>query len=197
LGRNSEKIDPRETGTWQSGITNQEMRALFGELMGDWVHVEEIMIDMMDLLVFPDADIRLDVTKKARGFLPGQQILRAISSNNTRAKVMSALLNHYPGNDKKKLDPRYEAVISEFQSLANMRNDFLHGLWWTKADGNVYLQSENTETTIFNRRRRIPKKDFERFLARCGSLSRAVKALELREYRESDEHKEARADSEA
>ena len=37
----SEDIDPRESGTWRSGISNPEMRALFGELIGDWVHIEE------------------------------------------------------------------------------------------------------------------------------------------------------------
>jgi hypothetical protein len=185
----SEKIDSREVGRWASGITNPEMQALFGSIIGDWVHVEEAVIDLLDLLIFPDADIQLATMKRARGFLPGQQIFRAINSNNTRAKVMLALLNHYPSNDKKKLDGRYEAVISEFQSLSNARNDYLHGLWWTKSDGNVYLQTENVELSIFNKKRRIPQKDFDRFIERCNALERAIEALRLKEYRASGEWK--------
>ena len=173
----SEDIDPRKSGTWRSGISNPEMRALFGELIGDWVHIEESMITMMDLLLYPDVDTRLDATKRARGFSPGQQILRPISSNNTRAKVLRALLNHNPGNDRRKLDPRYEAVITEFQSLANARNDYLHGLWWTKADGNAYLQTENVEFHTFNRKRRIPKKDFERLLPARGERESRASVL--------------------
>ena len=52
----SEKIDPRESGTWRSGISNPELRALFGELIGDWVHIEQAMIAVMDLLLYPDVD---------------------------------------------------------------------------------------------------------------------------------------------
>jgi hypothetical protein len=100
----SEKIDSRETGTWRGGIANLEMQTLLGELIGDWVHIEEAMITIMDLLIYPDVDTRLGAAQKARGFSPAQQILRPISSNNTRAKVMSALLSHYPGDDKRKLD---------------------------------------------------------------------------------------------
>jgi hypothetical protein len=185
----SEKIDSREAGLWRSGITNPAMCSLLGEIIGDWVHIEEVMINMMNLVIFPDANERMNVSKKARGFLPGRQIFRAISSNGGRVKIMTALLAHYPGNDKKKLDSRYEDVISEFQSLVNARNDYLHGLWWTKADGNVYLQTENLETTMFNRKRRIPKIDFEQFMKRCLALRQAIDVLELKEYRGSDERK--------
>ncbi len=79
------------------------------------------------------------------GFSPGRQIFRPISSNNTRAKVLLALLNLFSGNDRKKPDPIYEHIISEFQTLAGLRNDYLHGLWWTKNNGDVYLQIENVE----------------------------------------------------
>ncbi len=104
---------------------------------------------------------------------------------------MSALLSHYPGNDKRNLDSRYGAVIAEFQSPANARNEYLHGLWWTKADGHVYLQTENIEISIFNSKRRILRKDFERFIQRCTSLTRAIDALELSEYRTRNERRTA------
>jgi len=165
------------------------MQALFGELIGDWVHIEEAMIDFLDLLLYPDADAKLEINKKSRGFSPGQQIFRPLGSNGARVKVMSALLRFFPGNDRRKNDPSYEAVISEFQSLTNLRNDYLHGLWWTKANGAVYLQTENVEISIFNRKRPIPKKDFEIFLKRCSALRRTIDALELKEYRASDERR--------
>jgi hypothetical protein len=77
----TQKIDPKETGTWVSGITNSEIATLFGTLMSDWVHIEEAMVDLMDILVLPDVDLRLAAGQKARGFLPGQQIFRSMSAN--------------------------------------------------------------------------------------------------------------------
>jgi hypothetical protein len=148
----TKKIDPRETGTWVAGIRNQEMLTLFGELISDWVHVEEAMIDVIVLSIFPDSDIRRQVENRSRGFLPGRQIFRPISSNGTRAKVMVSLLTHFPGNDRKKSDPIYERIVSEFQSLVALRNDYLHGLWWTKHTSDVYLQTENVEQISFNQR---------------------------------------------
>jgi len=185
----SEKIDPGESGRWRSGIAGADMCALFGALISEWVHVEESMIDFIDLLLYPNADLRLKVDKAARGFAAGRQVFRPIGSNGGRVKVMSALLAFYPGNDLKRLNPRFREVITEFQSLTNLRNDYLHGLWWTKFDGNVYLQTENVEESMFNKKRRIPKKDFERFNSRCTSLQRMIEALELIEYRASDERK--------
>jgi hypothetical protein len=74
----TKKIDPRETGTWVAGIRNQEMLTLFGELISDWVHVEEAMIDVIVLSIFPDSDIRRQVENRSRGFLPGRQIFRLV-----------------------------------------------------------------------------------------------------------------------
>ena len=177
----SEKIDPKETGTWTAGVRNQEILVLFGEIFSDWVHVEEAMIDIMDALVFPDGQSLRLVENKSRGFSPGRQIFRTISNNNTRAKVLLSLLNDFPGNDRKRTDPVYEEIISEFQSLANLRNDYLHGLWWTKLNGDVYLQTENKEaTTFFNQRRRIPKADFQSFLTRMPKLIRKIEKTAIK-----------------
>lgn len=173
----SEKIDPRETGTWIAGIRNKEIIFLFGEIFSDWVHVEEAMIDMVDVLIFPDGKTLRQVENELRGFSPGRQIFRPISSNNTRAKVLLALLNYFPGNDRKKSDPIYEHIISEFQTLAGLRNDYLHGLWWTKNNGDVYLQIENVEQISFNRKRRIPKADFQSFLNRMGKLMKDIDTM--------------------
>jgi hypothetical protein len=189
----TQKIDPKETGTWVSGITNSEIATLFGTLMSDWVHIEEAMVDLMDILVLPDVDLRLAAGQKARRFLPGQQIFRSMSANGVRAQMMQNLLCHYPGNSEKKQDPIYKRVISEFQSLVNLRNDYLHGLWWTKDNGTVYLQTENLELTFYNRKRRIPKTDFESFIARGRQLTRDIEAIQLKEYRVSDERREALA----
>lgn len=185
----SEKINPRETGTWRAGITNPDLLKLFGEIFSDWVHTEEAMIPLIDVLVLSDVDIRLTAAKMARGFSPGRQIFRSMNANKPRGQMMANLLNHYPGNDAKKKDPIYERAIKQFQSLVTLRNDYLHGLWWTKSDGEVYLQTENVEETMFNRKRRIPRKDFESFIRRMTKLRRDVEAIEIKEYRVSDERR--------
>ena len=72
----SEKIDSRETGTWRGGIANLEMQTLLGELIGDWVHIEEAMITIMDLLIYPDV-IRVSASAKSERFLTGPTNIEA------------------------------------------------------------------------------------------------------------------------
>jgi hypothetical protein len=112
-------IIPAETGTWRAGIYNPEMLALFGTIMSIWVHIEETMIEVVDLLVFVDHDIRRAVGRKTRGHMPGRQIFRSISANGVRVRMMLNLLRQFIGNYQK--DPLYDDVISEFQSLVNLR----------------------------------------------------------------------------
>jgi hypothetical protein len=45
------KLSP-ESGTWAAGIRNSEMLSLFGDIVSAWVHVEESMIEVMEMLVF-------------------------------------------------------------------------------------------------------------------------------------------------
>jgi hypothetical protein len=145
---------------------------------------------LMNLLVFVD-HVRRDVKKKTRGHLPARQIFRSISANGVRAKVMLNLLGQFIGNYQK--DKLYDKAISEFQSLVNLRNDYLHGLWWTKDDGNVYLQTENLNEFSFNRKKHIPEKDFTTFIKRAVALEPLVREITQKEYNLSQAKKEADA----
>lgn len=177
-----------EPGTYGAGIRNAEMLELFGVIMSDWVHIEEAMIEVMNLLVFVDFDIQRLAADRANGFLPGRQIFRSMSANRVRAKMMLNLLHQYPGNATK--DDLCDDIIKEFQRLVNLRNDYAHGLWWTKEDGRVFLQTENVDVMSFNKKKHIPKSQFESFNQRAGKLMRDIEALQLKDYRRSTERKE-------
>jgi hypothetical protein len=177
-----------EPGTYGAGIRNAEMLELFGVIMSDWVHIEEAMIEVMNLLVFVDFDIQRLAASRGNGFLPGRQIFRSMRANGVRAKMMLNLLNQYPGNATK--DELCDDIIKEFQRLVNLRNDYAHGLWWTKEDGRVFLQTENIDVMSFNRKKHIPKSQFESFNQRAGKLMRDIEALQLKDYRRSTERKE-------
>jgi hypothetical protein len=184
-------LQPRlspETGTWAAGIRNSEMLSLFGDIVSAWVHVEESMIEVMEMLVFFNHDVRRFAEQRANGFLPGRQIFRSMSANGVRVKTMLNLLQTYVGNDNK--DPLFDHTIREFQSLVRMRNDYLHGLWWTKENGNIYLQTENVDELAFNRKRRFGKAEFESFLERVGKLLENIGDLAIKEYEASNEKKE-------
>src|SRR4051812_8632105 len=90
-----------EDGSYSGGIHVPEMLVLYGALVSQWVFIEEEMIEVVNLLVFVDHDIRDAVTKKTRGWLPGRQIFRSISANGVRAKLMRNLLGQFIGNHKK------------------------------------------------------------------------------------------------
>ena len=120
---------PEGEGSYSGGIHDPEMLTLFGIIMASWTHIEEMMIDVVNLLVFVDHDIRRAVAKKTNGHLPGRQIFRSMSANAVRAKMMQNLLRQFIGNHKK--DDVYDEIISEFQTLSNRRNEYIHGLSWT------------------------------------------------------------------
>jgi hypothetical protein len=76
---------------------------MFGRIVSDWVFLEEEMIEVINLLVFVDYDIRRQASEKTREFMPGRPIFRSIGANGVRVKLMRNLLGQFIGTLKKTL----------------------------------------------------------------------------------------------
>jgi hypothetical protein len=179
------------TGTFRGGICNPEFLLLFGSIISSWVHLEEEMIDVVNLLVFVDHDIRRAAATKTRGHMPGRQIFRSISANGVRTKMMRNLLGQFLGNYTK--NSLYDDVISEFQCLVNLRNDWLHGLWWTLEDGRVFLQVENVNEFSFSSKKEVKKEALEDFIKRSNKITKLIREINIKEYNTSETKKAADA----
>lgn len=166
-----------------SGIHSPKMLELFGRIVSDWVFLEEEMIEVVNLLVFVDYDIRRAAEQKTRGWLPGRQIFRSIGANGVRVKLMRNLLGQFIGNIKK--DALYDEVLAEFQSLVNLRNDYIHGMWWTSSDGRIFLQIENVNELGFDVKKEVKQQDFESFIVRKNGIAGKIHQIKLKEYHES------------
>ncbi|HEV7635319.1 MAG TPA: hypothetical protein VGO54_07790 [Bradyrhizobium sp.] len=179
------KISTKEPlgGAYTSGIHNVPMLMKFGLIASTWPQVEEEMIELLNFLIFVDYDTRHEISKKTRGHMPGRQIFRSISANGVRAKVMHNLLKQFVGNIDK--DPMYDFVISEFQTLVNLRNDYLHGLWWTYQDGRVFIQTENIHEMSFNSMGEVLENDFTSFLERSSKIRGLISQINTEEYNRS------------
>ena len=101
--------------------------------------------------------------------------------------MMKNLLRQFIGNYKK--DHLYDRVIDEFQSLVNLRNDYIHGLWWTFEDERVFLQVENVNQQSFKNLREIKIEELTSFLARASALRGLISQIVTKEYEASEEKK--------
>lgn len=111
-------------GRYIAGIQNEKFAALFGETIATWVHVEDMMIQILqDLLGNKSA--------------PARQIFHSVLANSARKKLMLACLQKAKINAKK--TDLYEIIITQFSKLNDLRNTYLHGLWYTHESGRVFL----------------------------------------------------------
>jgi hypothetical protein len=145
-------------GTWQAGVNNNEFREVLGQIVGYWPHVEDQMIEIMGLLLG-------DRT-------PARQVFRAIVANQSRIKVMRALLERSQHNITKGAE--YDEIISEFDSLVNKRNAYLHGLWYTHHSGRVFLAESSIDDGHWFEQREVPIEELINSLRRMGNLWRRI-----------------------
>jgi uncharacterized protein YpbB len=111
-------------GTYIAGIKNEKFAARLGQTVATWVHVEDLMIQVLqDLLGSKQA--------------PARQIFHSVRSNEARKKLMTDCLQKARTNERK--TDLYENIISQFSKLNRKRNTLLHGLWYTHESGRVFL----------------------------------------------------------
>jgi hypothetical protein len=155
-------------GSYDGAITNAEIGATFGRMASLWSHIEDAMIDVLTELLGGNAD------------LPSRQIFRSIVSSQARIKVMRSLLQRVELNDTK--DTIYDEVINEFAALNDLRNTFLHGLWYTHESGRVYFVEESIDDLSVFHAREVTAQEIEALIHRMTALEDRVAALVDGEY---------------
>lgn len=144
LKRYSKRTSPASgapEGSYIAGIHNDKFASLFGQTIATWVHVEDMMIQVLqDLLGSKNA--------------PARQIFHSVRANSARKKLMLACLQKAQINAKK--SDLYEIIISQFSALTDLRNTYLHGLWYTHESGRVFLSESAMDDFHYVDAREIP-----------------------------------------
>lgn len=150
-------------GGYYSGLNDAPEHAkLLGNLVASWSHIEERMIEILSLLLGS-----ID--------MPSRQIFRAIQSEHTRIKVITALLEEAPQNAAKGAE--YDEIIARFASLNKARNKYVHGLWHTHDSGRVFIAEASANELHLRAQREVTIEELETKLAEMGQLWREVRKL--------------------
>jgi hypothetical protein len=151
-----------QTGTRRGCIENKEIAALLVQLCVAWSHFEDQMISVFhDLLGNPQGDIET-----------ARLILTSLVNQKIRIDLMQALLEYSRLNrDKGEV---YDEILDEFRKLNNLRNRYVHGLWWTHENGDTFLQSDNSVPLTHVKYQKVTVKDLQSFLTRLNALWQLV-----------------------
>jgi hypothetical protein len=155
---------------------------LYGTAISQWAYIDELMIEVLEWLLFLDEKIIRQVARKSRGHMPERQIFRSIGTHNYRIKLMRALLSRFIGNIEK--DPLYDENIDDFAALGAKQNDYVHSKWWTHKSGRVFMQQQLMETFTFGTKEEINAAEFVEFLHKAQELKIKIQKLSEIEHRE-------------
>lgn len=147
-------------GHWMAELQDPEIVSALGEAASRWAHLEDNMIYLMGFLLGPDRT------------LPARLIYRTFSGPSYRIRLMQTLLQETVHNKEK--GPEYDWMIEEFGKLSTLRNDYIHGLWWTHESGQTYLQAESDRDYSFLKAELTTAMDLKRFSARIAYLQMRI-----------------------
>jgi hypothetical protein len=114
--------------------------AAFGFLVSYWWHVEETMTHVLEDLLEGKRNDTYSTNSPAR------RIFRSIVSEDARIKLMWALLEGSPHNAE--MPPIYDEILHEFKALNRIRNDLVHGYWFTDAATGAVRHRSSTNDPI-------------------------------------------------
>jgi hypothetical protein len=152
--------DDAPEGHYKPGILNEGFAALFGRNISIWVHVEDLMIGVLQDL--------LGGGKRA----PARQIFHSIVSNQARKSLLLTCLQRSKINAKK--TDIYETIIQQFSNLNAKRNTFLHGLWYTHESGRVFLSESAVDDFHYFNSREVKIEELEEMDKAMGLLSSTI-----------------------
>lgn len=76
---------------------------LYGTVVAQWTDIEELMIEVLEWLLFVDQKIINAVARKSRGHTPGRHIYRrSIGTHSYRIKLIKSILSNFTWNIKKR-----------------------------------------------------------------------------------------------
>lgn len=106
----------------------------------------------------------------------GRLIFTAIINQQTRIAVMRALLEKSDLNKDK--GDEFDEIIDEFKKLNELRNKYVHSLWWTHESGDTYIQTENDDWFGFSiEYKRVTAKELSECLVRMHQLAGRIAML--------------------
>ena len=146
-------------GHYKAGILNEGFAALFGRNISIWVHVEDLMIGVLQDLLGSKA-------------APARQIFHSIVSNQARKSLLLTCLQRSKINAKK--TDIYETIIQQFSNLNAKRNGLLHGLWYTHESGRVFLSESAVDDTHYFNSREVKIEELEEMDKAMGRLSSTI-----------------------
>lgn len=141
-------------GGYVGSITDREIAAELGMLAADFVHLEEKMADILSVLL-GTTDVEMS------GY-----VLRAIKSPRGRVDLLKNLLELAPAN--KNRPESFDDAISEFWNLNLARNDYIHGEWWSHAEGRTFISIFDPHGLGFFTAREIKKEELQAVRERIG-----------------------------
>jgi hypothetical protein len=151
-------IDAPE-GHYKPGILNEKFALLFAQNISIWVHVEDLMIGVLQ-----------DLLGGKR--TPARQIFHSVISNKVRTELLRVCLQRSKINAKK--TDIYEMMILQFSKLNSKRNTFLHGLWYTHESGRVFLSESAVDDFHYFNSREVKIEEFEEMDKEMRILSNVI-----------------------
>ena len=102
---------------------------------------------------------------------PAHQVLRALTSEDARVKVLRALLERSPIN--KDRGREFDEIIDLFVEIKKKRHNYAHGLWSTHESGRTFLAEPSTDQMVFFvRQREVRDKELNETLRRMDEFFR-------------------------
>lgn len=148
---------PAEPGTHKGFIQDPEVAALLGRMISQWSHIEEMMVDLFrELTTIQDHGV-------------ARIVFRSIIAQSAREKIMRAALERALVHKAK--PAIYDELISEFMALNGIRNDYVHGLWWTDEQQRTILQVQTATWDIAVAGREVTKAEIEANIKKMGDLA--------------------------
>lgn len=153
------------------GIVEPKAAAAFGFIITYWPHIEEWMIRVLDELLTGERAPHMSgrVSPAAR------QVWSSVINAQARIKIMRTLLEKGPQNVA--MPGGYDAILDEFDSLNDLRNRLVHGLWMTDHDRKrVMYWPAAVEEHTKRQPLRVTVEELEHVEARMKNLMQAIHA---------------------
>jgi hypothetical protein len=162
LGPGSEKPQ----GSYVAGLNNDAFASVFARILSEFEHLETVMPIVLEHLA------QMAETR-ASGY-----IYRTLRNPSIRSDIMRKLLETAPFN--KDTDERFDEILSEYDEVRRLRNQYAHGLWWTGEDGQtVCLSASDPHGYSFLEARPIETSELEETLAKVRALTKKVVLLDI------------------
>ncbi|MTD94968.1 hypothetical protein GIW81_11565 [Hyphomicrobium sp. xq] len=111
-------------------LTNEKYGALLANIISAFEHLETAMPQLLSILLGLQDE-------RTAGY-----VYRTLRNPNIRHDVLRELLEMSPNNAQ--LGDEYDGLLSEYSALRTARNDYAHGLWFTRSrDGAVFLSKSD------------------------------------------------------